>query len=243
MIIAEMRSAHVPMEVLGLHVERKRVGDQRIERGRNLAHGVGRKIGRCVEPRRRGARFELSYLVGHGNTSCFWRVIKKLRGACRRLDARQTRGDGTRFHVATGRHDPKRPRHDSHKRYYGIYFIRQRKARESGTSHGSRGKNPQKEWRGVAYQPGKGSSGKGRCRRRASRSSHQRTVVGERRVIAERSVQSRKSISSRVIRPSVTAFMVARGKTRRGTSISVEVAPSQALWWRPRGSAADFCKI
>ena len=58
-VVAEMRAADVPVEVLGLDVERERVGDQRIERRRYLTHRLGRQIGRGVEPRGRGTRFEV----------------------------------------------------------------------------------------------------------------------------------------------------------------------------------------
>src|ERR1700722_7574978 len=34
MVVAEMRAAHVPMEVLGLHIEREDIGQQSSERGR-----------------------------------------------------------------------------------------------------------------------------------------------------------------------------------------------------------------
>src|SRR5262245_63933927 len=70
MVVAEMRAADVPVEVLGLDVEGERVGDQRIERGRYLTHRLGRQIGRGIEPRGRGARLELFHLGGHGGTSC-----------------------------------------------------------------------------------------------------------------------------------------------------------------------------
>src|SRR5262249_19183472 len=49
-VVAEMRAADVPMEVLGLHIERKRVGDQRVQRGRYFAHAVGWKVSRRIEP-------------------------------------------------------------------------------------------------------------------------------------------------------------------------------------------------
>src|SRR5262245_66650019 len=49
MVGAKMRAAHVPMEVLGLDVERKGVGQQGIERGGNLAHGCLAKVGGGVE--------------------------------------------------------------------------------------------------------------------------------------------------------------------------------------------------
>src|SRR5262249_10464882 len=62
-VVAEMRAADVPVEVLGLHVERKRVRDQGIQRGRYFAQ-------RGIEPSRSSAGFKLSHLSGHGLTSC-----------------------------------------------------------------------------------------------------------------------------------------------------------------------------
>ena len=47
-VIAEMWSAHVPMEVLGLEIERETVGEKRIERRRNGVHRVRREIGRVL---------------------------------------------------------------------------------------------------------------------------------------------------------------------------------------------------
>ena len=44
-IVAEVRTAHVPMEILGLEVERKRIGQDLIELGRERADGVVGKIG------------------------------------------------------------------------------------------------------------------------------------------------------------------------------------------------------
>src|SRR6266566_3639780 len=40
-IIAEVGARYMPMEVLGLQVKRKHIGDQNIERAGNLRHGVG----------------------------------------------------------------------------------------------------------------------------------------------------------------------------------------------------------
>ena len=51
MIIAEMRAADMPMEVLGLQVQRESIGEHLVELGRNLAHGVGGQIGRRIEGR------------------------------------------------------------------------------------------------------------------------------------------------------------------------------------------------
>src|SRR2546430_14069917 len=69
-VVAEMRAADVPVEVLGLHIERKRVRDQRIQRGRYFADAVGWKVSRGIEPSRSSAGFKLSHLGGHGATSC-----------------------------------------------------------------------------------------------------------------------------------------------------------------------------
>ena len=65
-----MRAADVPMEVLGLHVERKRVRDQRIQRSRYFAHAVGSKVSRGIDPSGSSTGFKLSHLGGHGVTSC-----------------------------------------------------------------------------------------------------------------------------------------------------------------------------
>src|SRR3984885_9251260 len=59
MIIAEMRPADVPMEILGLQVKRKCVSQNLVELGRQLAH---RGIGQI------GARIEGSDFVVHGIT-------------------------------------------------------------------------------------------------------------------------------------------------------------------------------
>jgi hypothetical protein len=48
-VAAEMWAAHMPVEVLGLHVEREDVGQKRIERARDVAGSVGAKVGRRIE--------------------------------------------------------------------------------------------------------------------------------------------------------------------------------------------------
>ena len=58
-IVAEMRPADVPVEVLRLDIECERISQQRIERRGNLADCIVRKIGRGIEPRRSCVRFEL----------------------------------------------------------------------------------------------------------------------------------------------------------------------------------------
>src|SRR5262252_9210035 len=49
MIVAEVRAGYVPMEILGLQVKRKHVGEHDIERAGDLRHGVGAQIGRRIE--------------------------------------------------------------------------------------------------------------------------------------------------------------------------------------------------
>src|SRR5262245_56923047 len=49
MVGAKMRAAHVPMEILGLDVEREGVGQQGVESGGNLAHGGLAEVGGGVE--------------------------------------------------------------------------------------------------------------------------------------------------------------------------------------------------
>ena len=66
-VVAKMRSAHVPVEVLRLQVEREDVRQQRSERAADLDHGVLPKIGRdlaCVSVL--GA---CDFLSGHGSAS------------------------------------------------------------------------------------------------------------------------------------------------------------------------------
>src|SRR6516164_3734105 len=107
-----MRAADVPVKVLGLHIERKRIRDQGIQRGRYFAHALGRQVSRGIEPSRSSAGFKLSHLGGHGATSCLEGHEKdgherNAEGATwypSELHSRQTAACGYR---------------DSHKRYYG----------------------------------------------------------------------------------------------------------------------------
>ena len=48
-VVAEVRPADVPMEILGLEIEREGVGQQTVQRLRNLGDGLLGKIGRRVE--------------------------------------------------------------------------------------------------------------------------------------------------------------------------------------------------
>src|SRR5215467_14844520 len=49
MIVAEVGTGYMPMEILGLQVKRKHIGEQDIERAGNLRHGVGAQVGRSIE--------------------------------------------------------------------------------------------------------------------------------------------------------------------------------------------------
>ena len=52
MIVAEMRPADVPVEILGLEIERENVGQQGVERAGDVLDGVGAEIGRRLQARR-----------------------------------------------------------------------------------------------------------------------------------------------------------------------------------------------
>jgi hypothetical protein len=58
MIIPEMRTRDVPMEVLRFHVKREHVRKQDIKRARDIADGIHLKIGRGIE-RRHAPRFHI----------------------------------------------------------------------------------------------------------------------------------------------------------------------------------------
>src|SRR5687767_8164509 len=51
MVIAEIRSAHVPMEILGLEIQSENIGQQRVERRCDLAARPFREICQCTWPR------------------------------------------------------------------------------------------------------------------------------------------------------------------------------------------------
>jgi hypothetical protein len=69
MVVAEMRSADMPVKILGLQVERKRIRKNLVELGGQFTHGRIGKIGRGVQGRGRlAARIESSNLVVHGIT-------------------------------------------------------------------------------------------------------------------------------------------------------------------------------
>ena len=55
-----MRPRYVPMEVLGFDIERKRIGEQRVQCGGDFSHSLLGEIGRRVEGGGGRARFELS---------------------------------------------------------------------------------------------------------------------------------------------------------------------------------------
>jgi len=69
MIIAEVRPADVPVKILGLEVERKRVGRDLVQLGGKLAHRIVGQIGRRIQGRGRlAACIEGSDFVVHGIT-------------------------------------------------------------------------------------------------------------------------------------------------------------------------------
>ncbi len=49
MVVAEMRPADVPVEILGLEIERERIRQHAVERAGDVANGVGRQIGGRVQ--------------------------------------------------------------------------------------------------------------------------------------------------------------------------------------------------
>ena len=48
-VVAEMRPADMPMEILGLEIEREHIGEQRVERAGDIAAGIVAEIGRCLQ--------------------------------------------------------------------------------------------------------------------------------------------------------------------------------------------------
>jgi hypothetical protein len=61
-----MRSAHMPVEVLGLHVEREHVGEQRIQRTGDVSARIVPQIGGGDEGRL--AAVLCSRFLGHGES-------------------------------------------------------------------------------------------------------------------------------------------------------------------------------
>src|SRR6185437_1148970 len=69
MVVAKVWSAHVPMEVLSLHIKRKDIGQNSIELFRDLTDGLGGQVSRGVQNRACfAARIESSHFVVHGIT-------------------------------------------------------------------------------------------------------------------------------------------------------------------------------
>jgi len=79
-VAPEMRTADVPMEVLGLHIDRERVGKQSVERRRDAAHGLVGKIGRRVERRGDPVGLEPSHLAGHGAPHGVGKIARGMMG-------------------------------------------------------------------------------------------------------------------------------------------------------------------
>src|SRR5581483_5245930 len=68
-VVAKMRAAHVPMEILGFEVERKGVGENAVQRLGNFPDRRVGQIRRCIQPRCGPARLEFSNFIGHGFSS------------------------------------------------------------------------------------------------------------------------------------------------------------------------------
>jgi hypothetical protein len=62
MIVAEMPAADVPVEILGFQIEREGVGQQGVERRRNLVYRGLRHVGRRIEI---GGHF-VGFVIGLG---------------------------------------------------------------------------------------------------------------------------------------------------------------------------------
>ena len=58
-VVAEMRAADVPVEILGLEVERKGVGQDAVDGTGNVLGGIGAQIGRSRKARRGAAEVTL----------------------------------------------------------------------------------------------------------------------------------------------------------------------------------------
>ena len=65
-VVAEMRPAHVPVEVLGLEVDGEGVGEQRVERAGQIADGIGVVDARCLQ--RRFAALGSFAHIAHGES-------------------------------------------------------------------------------------------------------------------------------------------------------------------------------
>src|SRR4051794_23663687 len=95
MVAAKMRAADVPVEILGLDVKRKGVGEKRVQRLRHFLDRLGREIGRRIERRRCGHAFKLadfltheSLLVGNerkGAGTPSWNPVRAQRAAAARV--------------------------------------------------------------------------------------------------------------------------------------------------------------
>ena len=64
-VAAEMRAADVPVEILGLHIERERVGQQRVERPKSPTASSDRSVGVSSGGRLRGSSFRTLLLTEH----------------------------------------------------------------------------------------------------------------------------------------------------------------------------------
>src|SRR5262245_13141475 len=76
-----MRTRHMPMEVLGLHVQREHVCEQRVERARQIFRRVAAEIGWRVE-RRLAALFRVSgtHVGALPGSFVLWTCVREVGG-------------------------------------------------------------------------------------------------------------------------------------------------------------------
>ena len=93
MVFAEMWSGDVPMEILGLEIQRKSVGQDAVERLDVVANGGLGQIGQGVEL---GPRFELTNLGIHARASLeelFWGIPFRFDGERRSIKPKSSVAD------------------------------------------------------------------------------------------------------------------------------------------------------
>src|SRR5581483_6780257 len=90
-VVAKVRAADVPMEVLGLQIERVARSQEAVQRLRQRFDGGIVEIGRGIERGGRlGARLELRHFA-HGITSCCVEFLKAYGGPSRAESASRQR--------------------------------------------------------------------------------------------------------------------------------------------------------
>ena len=92
-VVAEMRPADVPVEILGLEIEREGIGQDAVQRLGNLGDRLVVEVGRGVEFGRGVAALELGDFA-HGFASCSFGFDGRLDGVLQT----QCAGPGSGFH-------------------------------------------------------------------------------------------------------------------------------------------------